>query len=283
MQRIAAWLSSEPNSAGAHLAEDDFDEVHYGMGKRFGGHAKKSLRSSKLKKKKSIHRLASIKGCWVCGKDHRARDRHQRSEILDALKRIKNENASALYTAEHVSVMYAALADKLGTNASDDSSDNSSDKEQDDDNVNFLNDVAMEDSAVKKAAMDAEVYLANVCYVHGLSFAKDLKKEMQAMHVALSCGECSSFDGIIVDTGADRSSVMSHSQYKAYCEEFNIPPHIDRSDKRGLTGIGGQGQCIVTANVQIPFNDLGLILDVKFRILQNTCPSLLSLRDMMQN
>ena len=141
--------------------------------------------------------------------------RHHRSEILDALKRIKNENASALYTAEHVSEMYAALADTLDTDASDDSSDNGSDKEQDDDNVNLLNDVAMEDSAVEKAAMDAEVYLANASHVHGLSFAKDLKKEMQTMHVALSRGECSSFDGIIVDTGANRSSVMSHSQYKA--------------------------------------------------------------------
>ena len=75
MQRIVALFSSEPSSAGAHLAEDDFDEVHYGMGRRFSDHAKKSLRSSNFKKKRIKHRLASIKGCWVCGKDHRARDR----------------------------------------------------------------------------------------------------------------------------------------------------------------------------------------------------------------
>ena len=76
---------------------------------------------------------------------------------------------------------------------------------------------------------------------------------------------------------------MYHSQYKAYCNEFNIPAIIDRSDTRGLKGIGGQSQCIGTSIVQIPFNDLNLILDGKFRILQDTCPSLLSLKDMKQN
>ena len=100
MQRIAALLSSEPRSAGAHLAQDDFDEVHYGMGRKSGGRAKKSLRPSQFKSKRSKHPLASVKGCWVCGKDHSAREKNHRSEILDALKRIKGEKSSALYTAD---------------------------------------------------------------------------------------------------------------------------------------------------------------------------------------
>ena len=283
MQRIAALLSSEPKSAGAHLAQDDVDEVHYGMGKTFGGHARKSLRPPYIKKRKSRNPLASVKGCWVCGKDHRARGRHPRSEILKALKRIKAENPSALYTAEHISDMYAALADTLNEETSDETSDDGFDDEQVDDDVNFLKDIDNSESPAFEAAMSAEVYLANASYVHGRNFATDLKKEMLVMHAALSHGESSGFDGIIIDTGANRSSVMSHAQYKAYCNEFNVPAIIDRTDTRGLKGIGGQGQCIGTAIVQIPFNDLDLILDVKFRILQDTCPSLLSLRDMRQN
>ena len=229
MQRIAALLSSEPSSAGAHLAQDDFDDVNYGMGKNFGGRAKKSLRSSQFKSKKSRHPLASVKGCWVSGKDHRARDKHHRSEILEALKRIKSEKSSALYTAEHVSEMYAALADTIDTDTSDDTSDDGLDEGQEDDDVNFLNDLEAKGPTAAKTVMDAEVYLANASYVHGRHFSTDLKKEMRAMHAALSHGECSGFDGIIIDTGANRSSVMSHAQYKAYCNEFNIPLEIDRT------------------------------------------------------
>lgn len=102
--------------------------------------------------------------------------------------------------AEHVSEMYAELVNTLDTDTSDDDFD----EVQKEDDVNFINDLESKAPTVAKTVMDAEVYLANASYIHGRNFAKDLKKEMIAMHAALSHGESAGFDGIILDTGANR-------------------------------------------------------------------------------
>lgn len=58
---------------------------------------------------------------------------------------------------------------------------------------------------------------------------------------------------------------------------------IDRTDDRSLKGICGRTLPVGTATIPIPFADLDLIIDVKFRIINEDCPSLLSLRDMKEN
>lgn len=62
------------------------------------------------------------------------------------------------------------------------------------------------------------------------------------------------------------------------------PMKIDRKDKRGLIGINGKpSPAIGTALVSIPFTKLQLIIEVKFRIMNYRCVSLLSLHDMLKN
>ena len=281
MQRIATLLSSEPRSAGANFVNDhadgtNLDEVHYGLGKRFGGNAKKHLRgySSRHKKSSRAQKLASVKGCWVCGADHKARDHHNKNDILDALNRIKNQQSQALYSGEHVAEMVSVFL--AYHNESDgESSEGDSDSA---DMVNYLS-----SSDIREIEEANEAYLANNAFIHGSVFSQQLAQGMKKMEVALQMGEETRFEGIILDTGANRRSAMSIKQYKAYCREFHVPFDIDYQDNHNLLGIGGQGRAIGTATIPIPFVDLDIVIDVKFRILDTNCPNLLSLRDMKEN
>ena len=81
-------------------------------------------------------------------------------------------------------------------------------------------------------------HLASVAFVHESSFTSDLKKEMEILKATLSVGETSNFDGVVRDTGANRSSVMSLDQYTAYCKEFEIPMKVDESDKKNISSLG---------------------------------------------
>jgi hypothetical protein len=80
IQRVAALLSNEPRSAGAHFTIDNEheNEGYYGTANRYGGEAKRKLRW-----KGNGGRKPSLK-CWVFRKPHRARDHHSRDEIKAA-------------------------------------------------------------------------------------------------------------------------------------------------------------------------------------------------------
>lgn len=90
-----------------------------------------------------------------------------------------------------------------------------------------------------------------------------------------------------MDTGANRSSVMSLKQYQVYCKMFGTVVSIDKSraksrakSRRGLTG---QGSAMGTAAIRIPFPKFGVIIYVDFQIMDTDCPTLLSLQEMKQN
>ena len=125
--------------------------------------------------------------------------------------------------------------------------------------------------------------LANIALMHGRTFSSDLKMEIAAMNAELREGEQTNFIGIHIATCENRSSVMSLSQYKAYCEEFNVPCQIDRTQTKPIRGIGGNSTLIGTVTIPVPFKDLGLILDITFRIVKDNVPSLLSNKDMIDN
>lgn len=76
---------------------------------------------------------------------------------------------------------------------------------------------------------------------------------------------------------------MSLSQYGSYCVEFGLKRAINRSTRTVLRGIGGRRIPIGTERIQIPFDKLRIIIDVDFLILQEDVPSLLSMRDMIEN
>ena len=42
--------------------------------------------------------MRGVKGCFVCGKDHRANDRHPRTEVSAAIQKLKEKHPEALIT-----------------------------------------------------------------------------------------------------------------------------------------------------------------------------------------
>lgn len=278
MHRIANRLSSEPKSAGANVTVEEVDQANYGIGMKFGGKARKSLKGSTYKSpKRNLSKLlASQKGCYVCGRDHRARQSHTPREILEAIERIKRENPSALFSVDDVMDMQFAMVSTLPDN--DDDQGDESEDELEQDQANFI---SVDPNS--KQGRSAFEHFANVAFVHGRTFASDLNKEMEAIEAALSVGECTKFNGIIMDTAANRSSIMSLSQYKAYCEEFRISMRINRMEKRTICGVNSKSSPVGTATISIPFKTLDLWIDVQFRIMPFDCPSLLSMKDMIDN
>jgi len=276
MQRIATLLSSEPRSAGANCTWENMDEVHYGLGMRYGGNARKNLKGASARKdRRSVRRvLASIKGCWVCKKKHRARDHHSSEEIITALNRIKKETPAVMFSVEDIDDIQSVYLSMH----EEENDDDSASQESESDEVNFI---AMTDE--QRMGRAHEAFLANTSFLHGRSFESNLSKDMAKMSSALSCGESARFQGVILDTGANRRSAMCLEQYRTYCKEFMVPMEIDYNDNNCLLGIGGMSGAVGTASIPIPFVDLGIVIDVKFKILRDSCPNLLSLRDMIVN
>lgn len=62
---------------------------------------------------------------------------------------------------------------------------------------------------------------------------------------------------------------------------FNICKAIRPSDGRAVKGMGGRNISKGSATIQIPLNNLAIIIEVKFMILQEDNTPLLSMRDMV--
>ena len=98
-QRIASLLSSAPGSASEFSNGISQDEVNVGIDHRFHGEAVKHPRghSSRYRNRGGTSsKFSKVKGCWVCGKNHKARDHHPHSEIRKALEELKSKNAYVL-------------------------------------------------------------------------------------------------------------------------------------------------------------------------------------------
>jgi hypothetical protein len=96
------------------------------------------------------------------------------------------------------------------------------------------------------------------------------------MHLALIVNESHGFEGIITDSGANRSPIMSISQYRLYCEEYGVVPNFDASRKRPIQGIGGRKVNIGCAILPIPLKGIGTTIMVNFQITDENVPSLRS-------
>ena len=280
--RVATFLSKEKGSAGAYFnfEEHGIDDALYSLGNKFGGEAKKSLkgrgkRGRQASRKLSSKWLAGIKGCWVCGQGHLARFKHTREEVSKALDRLREKHPSAMLTVEDV----ALITESLFQDNKDSDTEVMAVYSDDDDDDDYLY-IAEDAFGLHR---EDEVNLANNSFVHGRSFTKDIERDYAYMNEELKKGEKDTFDGLRLDTCANRSSVMSLSRYKAYCRQFQVPCRINHSDIRSLRGLGGRQTPIGSVTIPVPFNDLNLVMDVKFRIVHDHIPTLLSMKDMLDN
>lgn len=88
------------------------------------------------------------------------------------------------------------------------------------------------------------------------------------------------FNGVVIDTAANRRSIMSVAKYRAYEREFGIKVPLSPPCKN-VKETGGRLRPIGEATIQIPFLLLNLVIDVDFSILKDDLPSLLSNRDLI--
>lgn len=76
---------------------------------------------------------------------------------------------------------------------------------------------------------------------------------------------------------------MSLAQNKAYFQEFDAPLRLKSTLGLEIRGIGCTQHAIGSAIVTIPFVNLDFVIEVVFLIVDTTEPTLLSLRDMIEN
>lgn len=75
---------------------------------------------------------------------------------------------------------------------------------------------------------------------------------------------------------------MSTEQYLAYQQEFG--GHFQmRPPRKNVKDIWGKSSSIGEVTIEIPFNKLGIVIDVEFSILVEDTLSLLSNLDMIDN
>jgi len=206
-----------------------------------------------------------VKGCWVCGKNHLANKFHSRDEVEKALAKLKGNGAY---------VLAGDVFDVLVAEEGESSTSESGSIVIEDENCGML---AVE---VSDLNTELEVNLSNNAFIHSCGFFTERRNDIQKMNAALAVNERKSeFNGMIIDTGANRLSIMSLQQYRAYCREHGVPSSISK-DRRRISGLGSKHYSIGTATISIPFPSIGLICDVNFHIFEDNVQTLLSRRDL---
>lgn len=88
------------------------------------------------------------------------------------------------------------------------------------------------------------------------------------MNVQIRKSKGTNFLGIGFTTAAELISVMSYIQCDAYNCEYGLKVTIKPSTLKVLLVIAGHGKVKVETVIQIPFQDLGMIIDVGLMIIE---------------
>lgn len=184
--------------------------------------------------------MRGVKGSFVCGQDHRSNTRHSREEVTAAIEKLKAKNPSALLPVEDVQ---SAVNMAMESDATDQNSDGDGEVLW-----NEENDGSTESDIVYMASSNmksVEETLANNAFTHGcLTNATDTQG-IEDPYLTFYCYPAHKnqlqFKGIIIETAANRRSIMSESQYHAYQEEFGrrVPMRPPKRDVKGIGGVGG--------------------------------------------
>lgn len=82
------------------------------------------------------------------------------------------------------------------------------------------------------------------------------------MHEKIITGINETFDGIVIDTCAKRTRILSEVQYILYCRKFGFRPAMKKTIDRRVKGIVEKKRSISTELIQITFKDLDLVIYV---------------------
>jgi hypothetical protein len=274
IQRAATSLSIQPVSASALLASSFDVEIstesdasvagdYYVTGRRFGGAARK------LRKPKKSSRVGSKdRRCWVCEGPHLAKEKHSNDEIRKALERRKQDNA--FLSVFNVS---DTIEESLSSHSSNESpAENSGAATVD---VACFASILDENLVENLKAVERCGDAAFIC-----GYQQRHQRELESMYTALAAtDDYPTFRGLILDTGANRKSIMLLELYRSYCHAFGVPVEI-----RPVTGrVGGIASSITVcgvATIPVPFLELNIVCDFELYLFNGDGPNLLSKLDM---
>lgn len=245
--------------------------------------------------------MRGVKGCFVCGRDHRAKTRHPREEVTAAINRLKSKHPTAWLTVDDLAAVFdmAMVDDESNPNKEPDAQWAEDDE---------LGDIEEDLRFMEETGSQVERALASSAFLHGSAYSTTLEvaiKEMQnqldsegngafngvcmdpgAISAMMSRDEehpAESFDGLRIDTCANRSSDMSLGQYKLYVRKFGLPEAIRQAEARAIKEIGGRQLALGAAKVQILLPRLGMVADVEVLIIEQDIPTFLSMKDMLDH
>lgn len=301
VNRVANRLSGRKNSSGTTLTfigkhnnqsePKNKDEALYSIGQNYGGEAKgkvkrygqagyrqnqKNSQQNGNRRRIASSWLRGVKGCFVCGKDHYANQKHPRDEVTAAINKLKNKHPRALLTVEDLAFITELYDDndkeESGEEQAEWAEDDSSNDEED--NIAYIADVDLK---------SIEVRLSNSAFIHGMTVWPSKSAAIKAMYSAFITTGSIKFSGIRLDTCCNIKSIISRAQYNAYCNEFGLMNSMKTTTSKGVTGIGGSRIPIGSVSMQIPFTALDLVIDVEFIVLEESVPTLMSMKDMISN
>lgn len=84
------------------------------------------------------------------------------------------------------------------------------------------------------------------------------------MNLYLNGEQLQKFKGITMDNCAKRTSIMSKNQYSAYCNYLRLKSSIRKDENRTVRGIVWMREAIGSANIQIKFKELQLVIYLVF-------------------
>lgn len=91
------------------------------------------------------------------------------------------------------------------------------------------------------------------------------------------------FDGLRIDACANRTSVFSVGQSQTYCNLFRLQYTIRSFEQCMIRGIGDKTESIGWVTIQITVKLLNVTSDVFFHVSKEDIPTLLSMKDMVDN
>ncbi len=164
-------------------------------------------------------------------------------------------------------------------------SDHESTKDYEDDlllNESDFEDINISEEHSSEVNACIESHLSAMSFAHGVISSPHLEvTNLQRDLINLTDTQTAKqFNGLMIDTGANISSVMSVGQYSLYCKENFVIAEIDRSFQKILHGVGGTAQTIGQVRIVIPMPALGIQNPTMFHIVDAPLPSILLLRDL---
>jgi hypothetical protein len=275
-RRIASVLSNIPGSAGSTAHKSyalEQEDANYGIGRRFGN----GLRKNRMSQSREVEMIqsagtkrdydATAVGCAAPRTTLPATNTPKRTRAALGKLRSDRSYVSISSVEQILSAAYSGqeAEEHISTTDNGDGQDSS------------RLSISAKDFEEDKAAAVTMTNIAFLC-----SFEKMQDVEMSSMYAQLKHGEnATAFRGLILDTGANRSSAVSLEQYRAYCRRFGVRSNIGSlSASHKIKVTCGSMEVIGTAIARVLFSELNVVLQNEFKLLCGNGPNLLSVKDM---